>query len=391
MKLKVDLSYATAMVVAICAISMSAPLTAFATAPALAMAFWRTGIGSVINGGIVAGLRRGELYRVYRGERQVVRREQYRGMGLSVLASLCLALHFATFMSAAKLTSVAMATTLVATQPIWQALISVAMGQRLPRLVWIGLSMSVLGVAVASGIDIQAGGKVLLGDLLALVGAISQAGYTVLSERAREDLSTPLYSAVSSAVCALGLLVACLVIGTPLLNFDQASALALLGLILLPQLLGLGSLNFALGKGSATTTSVLLLLEVPVATIVAWLWMDQVPALSAVPGLALIIVGAAVVVSSSTDQGVYLTDLRESEHLRAEWTRRTWNGRTPTTEFRLPPGRKPPSTSATTVRDLPLPPVSRRGNGSTSASPTVRDLPLPPGGWRTPHDRSDKS
>jgi drug/metabolite transporter (DMT)-like permease len=355
MKFKVDPSYAIAMAVAICAISMTAPLTAFATAPALALAFWRTGIGSVINGGIVAVLRRGELHRVYRGERQVVRREQYRGMGLGVLASLCLALHFATFMSAAKLTSVAMATALVATQPIWQALISVAMGQRLPQRVWIGLAMSVLGVAVASGIDIQAGGKVLLGDLLALLGAISQAGYTALSERARKDLSTPLYSAVSSAVCALGLLVACLVIGVPLMNFDQATALALLGLILLPQLLGLASLNFALGRGAATPTSVLLLLEVPVATLVAWLWMGQAPALSALPGLLLIIVGAAVVVSSSTTEGVYLTDLREGEHLRAEWNRGSWNGRTPTTEFRLPPGHKPPSISATpTVPDLPL-------------------------------------
>jgi drug/metabolite transporter (DMT)-like permease len=302
MKAKIDPLYAVAMVIAVCAVSATAPLTAFASAPALALAFWRNGLGFATNGAIVTALRRGEFRRVYRGERGIVRREQYRFLSLGILASLCLAVHFATFMSSAKLTSVAMSTALVATQPIWQALIAVAQGQRLPHRVWIGLTVAVIGAAAAGGLDIRSGGNALLGDLLALVAAVAQAGYTALSERARSGLSTPLYSALSSFVCAIGLLVACLAAGTPLMHFDRNTGLAVLGLLILPQLLGLGSLNFALGRGSATTISVLLLLESPVAAVIAWLWMGQAPELSTLPGLSFIIVGAAVVVSSSTRQ-----------------------------------------------------------------------------------------
>jgi drug/metabolite transporter (DMT)-like permease len=317
MKSRTDPLYAMAMVIAVCAVSATAPLTAFASAPALALAFWRNGLGSATNGAIVTALRRGEFRRIHRGERRMVRGEQYRSMSLGVLASLCLAVHFAAFMSSAKLTSVAMSTALVATQPIWQALIAVAQGQRLAHRVWVGLTVAVIGAAAASGLDIRSGGNALLGDLLALVGAVAQAGYTALSERARTGLSTPLYSALSSFVCAIGLLVACLATGTPLMRFDRNTELALLGLLILPQLLGLGSLNFALGRGSATTTSVLLLLESPVAAAIAWLWMGQTPEPSTLPGLLLIIVGATVVVSSSTTQSERFIGRHRAERSRS--------------------------------------------------------------------------
>ncbi|MCO5998254.1 DMT family transporter [Actinoallomurus rhizosphaericola] len=316
MKAKIDPPYVAAVVVTVCSFSATAPLTAYAAAPALALAFWRNGLGLTTSVAIVTALRRGEFHRMYRGERRMVRGEQYRFMALGVLASLCLTAHFATFMSSAKLTSVAMSTALVATQPVWQALIAVVQGQRLPRRIWIGLSVAVIGAVTASGIDIRSGGNALLGDLLALAGALTLAGYTALSERARGGLSTPLYSTLSSFVCATGLLVTCLVTGTPLMHFDRHTEIAVLGMLVLPQLLGLGSLNFALGRGSATTTSVLLLLEAPVATVIAWLWMGQKPEPSTLPGLLLVIVGAVVVVSSSTTQSESLIGRHRAPHSR---------------------------------------------------------------------------
>jgi D-alanyl-D-alanine carboxypeptidase len=268
-----------------------------------------------------------------------------------------------------------MATALVATQPIWQALITVAQGQHLPRRIWMGLTVSVLGVAIASGIDVQAGGKALLGDSLALVGAVSQAGYTALSERAREGLSAPLYSALSSSVSALGLLFTCLVIGTPLMHFDDSTALALLGLILLPQLLGLGSLNFALGRGSATTTSVLLLLEGPVAAAVAWLWMGQAPALSALPGLLLIIVGAAVVMSSGIAEDEAFADQPPGQRSSGAWSHvgidvgRTV-GRMPTAEFRILPQHAAPAKNRSSSQAVPV-----WAEGTARAVPDTAPLP----------------
>jgi drug/metabolite transporter (DMT)-like permease len=286
------------MTLTVLSVSATAPLTAAASASPLAMAFWRNCLGFAVLGPLLLLLRRREVARVVRGERGVLRREQWQPLVFGFLAATSLALHFASFMTSTRLTSVAMSTALVATQPVWQALIAAGQGVRTPRRAQAGLALSVAGAFAAGGLDIESGGTALLGDLLALVGALAQAGYTALSERSRADVSTPLYSAFTSLVCGLELLLLCRLAHIPLTGFDRPTQLSLLGLLLLPQILGLGSLNFALGRTSATTMSVLLLLETPVAALAAWWFMGQGIKPATVPGLLLIIVGAMIVVTT---------------------------------------------------------------------------------------------
>ncbi|MFF4354358.1 DMT family transporter [Streptomyces sp. NPDC001530] len=321
MKSRIDPLSVAAMVVTVVSISATAPLTASASAAPLAMAFWRNALGFATLGPFLLVLRRGEFTRVLRGERGILRREQWRPMVFGFLAATSLSLHFAAFMTSTRLTSVAMSTALVATQPVWQALIAAGQGVRASRRTWAGLAVSIVGAAAAGGLDLRSGGTALLGDLLALAGAVAQAGYTALSQKARTDVSTPLYSAVCALVCALELLAVCLLTHTPLTGFDRSTQLSLLGLLILPQLLGLGSLNFALGRISATTLSVVLLLETPVAALAAWWLLGQGIDLATVPGLLLIIVGVTVVVTSGSGEPAAVQDgepavAREGRHPR---------------------------------------------------------------------------
>jgi drug/metabolite transporter (DMT)-like permease len=62
------------------------------------------------------------------------------------------------------------------------------------------------------------------------------------------------------------------------------------------QLLGHSMFNYALRRVSATTISVLILLEVPGASLIAWWWLGQAPRPAALPGLALLVAGVLVVV-----------------------------------------------------------------------------------------------
>ncbi|MEV7679175.1 DMT family transporter [Streptomyces sp. NPDC088341] len=303
MKTKIDPLSVVAMVVTVVSISATAPLTAAGSASPLAMAFWRNCLGFAVLGPFLLLLRRREVVRVARGERALLRREQWRPLVFGFLAATALALHFAAFMTSTRLTSVAMSTALVATQPVWQALIAAGQGARTSRRTWAGLALSVVGAAAAAGLDIESGGTALLGDLLALAGALAQAGYTALSERSRADVSTPLYSTFTSLVCGVELLVVCWLADIPLTGFDRATQWSLLGLLVLPQLLGLGALNFALGRTSATTMSILLLLETPVAALTAWWLMGQHIKPATVPGLLLIIVGVTIVLTSGNAEG----------------------------------------------------------------------------------------
>jgi hypothetical protein len=65
------------------------------------------------------------------------------------------------------------------------------------------------------------------------------------------------------------------------------------------QLLGHTMFNRALKTVSATIASVCILLEVPTAAVIAWLWLGQVPSALAIPGAVLILTGLTVVAVGS--------------------------------------------------------------------------------------------
>ncbi|GAA3289906.1 DMT family transporter [Dactylosporangium vinaceum] len=278
---KVGLTTIAALVVAIVAVSASAPLIAFAVAPALAIAFWRNMLGA-------AALAPAALLR-----RTAPTRADLR---ITVLAGVCLAVHFGTWVPSAKLTSVAMSVALVSTTPVWTALVAAARGVRVPGSTWAGIGIAVAGVALATGADPDLSGRALLGDGLALAGGVAAAGYTLLGERARVGLPTTVYASVCYSVCAALLLVACFASGAGLWRYTWETWIAIAGMTVGPQLLGHTLINYSLHRVSATTVAVLLLLEVPGALIIAWLLLGQLPAARTLPGIAILLAGVAVVV-----------------------------------------------------------------------------------------------
>jgi drug/metabolite transporter (DMT)-like permease len=281
----------SALAIAVLAVSSSAPVIAYAAAPALAIAFWRNAMGVVAIGPVALARRRGELA-------ELVRR---REGGFSLLAGLFLALHFALWVPSAKLTTVAAATALVATQPVWQGLIAVARGRRLSWAMWLGIGAAVVGAVVITGADVRS--SALRGDLLALGGGIAVAAYTALGERVRVSTSTTAYTMVCYSVCAVALLVVCLVGRQPLAGYPATAWLALVALTVGPQLLGHSLLNFSVRRVAVTTVSVVVLLEVPGAALIGWVWLGQAPRPAAWPGLALMLAGLVLVVLADRPRG----------------------------------------------------------------------------------------
>ncbi|GAA0929706.1 DMT family transporter [Virgisporangium aurantiacum] len=280
-----------ALCVAVVSVSTSAPLIAYAAAPALALAFWRNALSLAVLGPAAATRGRAQFA-------DLVARDR-RTLGVCGLSGLALAVHFGTWVPSAKLTTVATATALVCTTPIWSAMIATAQGTRLPRVTWIGITIAVVGAVLATGADFAVSGSLtggaVLGDVLALIGGVAGAVYFALGERARTVVSTTVYSSTVYSVCALALLVVCLATGTEMVDFPAMTWLAIVGTTVFPQLLGHTMVNYSLRRVSATTVNVLLLLEVPGATLLGWLLIDQLPDARSVPGLAILTVGVAVV------------------------------------------------------------------------------------------------
>ena len=272
-----------ALLVAVLAVSSSAPLIVFAAAPALAIAFWRNALAALALTPITYGPRRAEIAGASR-----------RSKVFGVLAGVALAAHFATWMPSVQLGSVATAAALVATQPVWQGLIAAAQGRRPSTAGWIGIALAVAGAAWATGADIGVSPQAVFADVLALLGGVFAAVYTALGERARVELRTTTYTWICYTTCAVILLAVCLVAGLDLTGYDNHTWAAILALVVGAQLLGHSMFSYALQQTSATTVSVLILLEVPGAALLAWLWLGQEPRLAALPGLALLLAGVVV-------------------------------------------------------------------------------------------------
>ncbi len=68
------------------------------------------------------------------------------------------------------------ATALVATQPIWAALLARRAGHHIPRRAWVGIVVAVVGAALVTGVDVTVSGRALAGDVLAIAGGALRRG-----------------------------------------------------------------------------------------------------------------------------------------------------------------------------------------------------------------------
>lgn len=275
------------MGIAVVGVSFSGPLTAMAAAPVLAIAFWRNA------GGAVA------LLPLLVRERAGLAGLRARDLGSSVLAGLFLAAHFAAWLPSLSMTTVAASTALVTTTPIWTALVARFTGVRLPATVWWGLALAVGGAALIAGVDVTVSLEALAGDGLALLGAICAGGYVLAGARARERLSTSAYAVIAYTVCAVAVAVGALLADVPLTGFSARDWWLILGITFCAQLLGHTLLNQVLSSVGPTMVSLVILLEVPGATLVALALLDEAPPLLALPGMLAVVVGVALVVRGS--------------------------------------------------------------------------------------------
>lgn len=216
---------------------------------------------------------------------------------LAVLSGACLAAHFATWITSLQYTSVASSAALVATTPLWVGIVArVWFKEALNRYRIIGMALTIagsIGIAVSDQ-TASVGTNPLLGNLLAIVGAISGSAYFLLGRGLRSDIPLLHYIWMTYGAAALVLLVAALGFGYTTVPAAGVTWLVLIGLALGPQLLGHTSINYAMRHLSALLVTIALLGEPVGSAILAFvLFQEQVAPLQVV-GLVGLLLGIAV-------------------------------------------------------------------------------------------------
>ncbi len=266
----------------ILAVSTASIMIRFAQqeAPSLIIAAWRLILASLVIAPFAVVRRRNELALLTSRER-----------GLAALSGLFLALHFATWISSLSYTSVASSVVLVSTAPLWVALLSpLTLKEPLTRLMLFGMLLALAGGIIVGisdsctldGVNLVCPswsdfvrGRAFLGDLLALAGAVTAAGYIIVGRRLRTRMTllTYIFLVYGTAACVLA--VAALASGLEFFGYSPSTYFWLLALALVPQLLGHTSYNWALAYLSAAFVSIAVLGEPIGSSILAYFFLGE--------------------------------------------------------------------------------------------------------------------
>jgi drug/metabolite transporter (DMT)-like permease len=228
-----------------------------------------------------------------------------RDMLLGIGAGALLALHFDAWIASLEYTSVASSVALVSTNPLWVAVLSLLLfGERPAPLTLLGVLLAVAGSTLIGFSDSGGAGahNALLGDGLALVGALAVSGYFLIGRELRRRLSLLAYVGLvytSAAIILLGL--ALVVAGVwsggaaqVLSGYPPVAYALLLGLAIGPQLLGHSAFNWALRYLSATFITVALLGEPIGSALLALLIFGEWFAPLQFAGFVLLLAGIVV-------------------------------------------------------------------------------------------------
>lgn len=291
MKLKsVSVSPVVVLCAGIFAISTGAILTRLAqqSAPSLVIAAGRTTLASLILLPFCLSQRREEL-------RQMSRQD----WGLALLSGGALGIHFASWIASLEYTTVASSTVLVTTSPLWVGLAApFVLGEAMNRPLKIGIGLALAGSAIiafwGTGQIASTSSNPLLGNGLALIGAVAAAVYFLVGRRLRKHLSLLTYTTVVYGTSALLLLVMVAVRGESLGGYGVQTYGLLLLMALLPQLLGHSSFNWVLGFLPASYVAVTIISEPIGATLLAFLIFREIPGVGTLVGGVLILAGIFV-------------------------------------------------------------------------------------------------
>jgi drug/metabolite transporter (DMT)-like permease len=272
------------LLLGIIGIGTSGPLIAKSAMPVPTLVFLRNLIGSLVMAPFA--IRNGEW-------RDPSKRHLIRH---SALAGAFLAFHFLAFFLAMRFTSVAAGTALAALQPIFAALYVRFKGEHISTTSIIGMFIAFGSVFVITGVDLHLSTRAFIGDLFGLVCAALAATYVSIGSRVQRELATTTYTSVCYASCAVTVSPFIIFGKLNLIHFASKEWVILLLLIIGAQFMGHTLFNVVLKRVSPVVVSLIVFFEVPVAALVAWIWLHQLPSAGLWIGIAGILAGCTVFV-----------------------------------------------------------------------------------------------
>jgi len=253
---------------------------------AIVIAFWRLAIASLIIWGYTFFKRQGSVdkrhYKYY------------------LLSGLFLALHFATFYGAVKLTSIANATLLGITAPIFTIIYEkLFLKKSIKPVVFLGFVLAGTGTLIITGSGLFLDDGSLLGKFLGLLAALCISLVYIIASNLRKYSNTILYTRTLYTFGAIFLLFFSLATSDNIFAISPFQAKWLIALGVVPTILGHSLLYFSIKFTSPTIVASVPIGEPIIASIFAWsIFSESIPYATFIGGI-FILVGVCLLVSRS--------------------------------------------------------------------------------------------
>lgn len=278
------------LVLALLGISTSGPLARLSDAPPLAIATWRLGFSLLIVAVPLAWTRGWRQWRTLKRT----------DVGIAFTAGAFLAVHFWSWIASLGMTTVAASVLLVNLHPMAMIAGSALwLGERPTVRQLVGTVIGLAGAAIVAWGDVGEhgwSGRVILGDALALLGALTVSVYYLSARRLRATLDVWPYVALVYGSCFAVLLLLSLILRVPLIPQSTREITIFAAIALGPMLLGHTGFNWALKHVSAPTVSLVMLGEPVGASLIAFV----LPAIAEEPAARTLIGGAVILVGIVT-------------------------------------------------------------------------------------------
>ena len=271
---------------AVAGVSVSGPMVKWSLAcgaSPVMIAFGRMLISAVLL--LIPALKSGELQAIFRAPR--------KQRLLACAAGVLLALHYTAWMTSLSFASTFVSTALVCTQPLFVAALSgVLLHEPIKRECIPGALIAILGAALIALLSMGGEHGSLLGDMLALLGAMFIAGHWLCGRAARKALPALGYMTFVYLVTAL-----CLLAISPFLGGFKVTVSSLGGILVLALACTLGGhalMTVLLGYVSADVVSFALLAEPIGAAVWALILFHEKVSVPLIVGGATVILGLAL-------------------------------------------------------------------------------------------------
>jgi drug/metabolite transporter (DMT)-like permease len=270
-----------AVLVGVIAISFSALFVRLSSAPAMIIATYRLLFTFLLLAPFTMLRYAGDL-----------RGLPWRQRRLAAASGICLALHFVSWFTSLRYTSVASSVVLVTTQPVFVVIGSwFFFRERISRLAMFGVCLALCGSFIIGANDFQLDMRAFWGDLLALVAAVFVSGYLLIGRRLRGGVSLPAYTFFTYGSSALILILASLASRTPFGPYPLRDWLLFLALAVVCTILGHTVFNWVLRYVQASVVSVSVLGEPLGAIVWASIFLREYPTPRQMIGACFIFAG----------------------------------------------------------------------------------------------------